>query len=91
MKELELLQQKVEQLIKQYTALKAEHERLNKKFEKQSTMLFQREEELKNTQEELKWQSVTQAATSLTSEAKEKLKLHLEQIISEIEKNIEML
>lgn len=88
MKELESLQQKLEQLIKRYSALKAENERLEKMNAKQTEIIKAHEEKISALATELQMNSVAVAASG---DERQKLKQHLDSVIKEIEKNIELL
>ena len=92
MKELELLQQKLEQLIKRFTALQAEKERLEQVGRKQDGIITELRTKIAVLESELQLKSVAFSATGTHSEEeKQKLKIHLDHVIKEIEKNIELL
>jgi hypothetical protein len=91
MKELELLQEKLQQLLKHHSAVQSDLERLKKTNEKQSALIEQQKTELEKLQQELKLKSVAFSAGGSTEEDKEKLKQHLDSVIREIEKNIDSL
>lgn len=92
MKELELLQQKLEQLIKRFTALQAEKERLEQAGQKQAGIISELQAKIAALESELQLKSVALSASgSHSEEEKQKLKIHLDRVIREIEKNIELL
>jgi hypothetical protein len=91
MKELELLQEKLQQLLKHHSAVQSDLERLKKTNEKQSALIEQQKTELEKLQQELKLKSVAFSTGGSTEEDKEKLKQHLDSVIREIEKNIDSL
>jgi hypothetical protein len=90
MKELELLQEKLQLLIKQYAALKTDTERLKKANAKQAAIIAEQQNTIENVQKELQRKAVVLSATDTEAE-KENLKQHLDQVIRELEKNIESL
>jgi hypothetical protein len=90
MKELELLQEKLQHLIRQYTALKSDAQRLRKANEKQAAIIADQQNEIENTRKELRLQSVILSASDFDGD-KDNLKQHLDEVIREIEKNIESL
>lgn len=91
MKELELLQQKLEQLLKHYAALQADKERMGKTIDKQAAIIHGQREKLESLETELKLKSVALSAGGTDNDQKENLKKHLDDVIREIERNIEML
>ncbi|MFA6056961.1 MAG: hypothetical protein WC756_02090 [Taibaiella sp.] len=90
MKELELLQQKLEQLLKQYAAVQANASRLEKINSRQAAVIEEQQTKMETLQKELQLKSVVLSAT-YTGSDKEQLKQHLDQVITEIEKNLELL
>lgn len=90
MKELELLQQKLEQLLKQYAAVQANASRLEKINSRQTAVIEEQQTKIETLQKELQLKSVVLSAT-YTGSDKEQLKQHLDQVITEIEKNLELL
>ena len=90
MKELELLQQKLEQLLKQYAAVQANASRLEKINSRQTAVIEEQQTKIETLQKELQLKSVVLSAT-YTGSDKEQLKQHLDQVINEIEKNLELL
>ncbi|KAA5536569.1 hypothetical protein F0919_02555 [Taibaiella lutea] len=90
MKELELLQEKLQQLLKHHNAVQSDLDRLKKINEKQSALIEQQKTEIVKVQQELTLKSVAYSAGSMEGD-KEKLKQHLDLVIREIEKNIESL
>ena len=90
MKELELLQEKLQLLIKQYTALKTDTERLKKANDKRAAIIAEQQTTIENAQKELQRKAVILSASDSQTE-KENLKQHLDQVIRELEKNIESL
>lgn len=91
MQELELLQQKLDALIKRFAALQAENERLEKNKQQLSGVIAEQQDKLTAMETALKSRSVALSASEMTEEQKVHFKQHLEQLISEIDKNIEML
>lgn len=90
MKELELLQQKLDHLLKSYTALQLTTARLEAANAKQAATIEEQQGKIESLQKELQLKSVAISATYSASE-KEQLKQHLDQVIAEIEKNLELL
>jgi hypothetical protein len=90
MKELELLQQKLEHLLKNHAALQLTLTRLETANAKQAATIEEQQGKIESLQKQLQLKSVAISATYSASE-KEQLKQHLDQVISEIEKNIELL
>jgi uncharacterized membrane protein (DUF106 family) len=90
MKELELLQERLRDLLKQYIAMKSDMERLRKTNEKHLATIAQQQHAIENVQKELQAKAVVLSASSIIDH-KEDLKQHLDQVIREIEKNIESL
>jgi hypothetical protein len=90
MKELELLQQKLEQLLKQYAAVQANASRLEKINSRQAAVIEEQQTKIEILQKELQLKSVVLSAT-YTGSDKEQLKQHLDQVITEIERNLELL
>ncbi len=92
MKELELLQQKLEQLIKRFAALHAEKERLEQAGNRQAGIITALQNKIAALESELQFKSVALSTSGAHSdEEKQKLKTHLDRVIREIEKNIELL
>ncbi|PSK88009.1 cell division protein ZapB [Taibaiella chishuiensis] len=91
MQELELLQQKLDALIRRFSALQAENERLEKSRQQLSGVITGQQQKLEQLETLLRSQSVALGAADMTGEQKEQLRQHLEQLIGEIDKNIEML
>jgi len=90
MKELELLQEKLQQLLKHHNAVQLDLDRLKKINDKQSALIEQQKAEIEEVRKELTLKSVAFSAGN-TDTNKEKLKQHLDLVIREIEKNIESL
>jgi phage host-nuclease inhibitor protein Gam len=90
MKELELLQQKLEQLLKRYAALQANASRLEKINSRQAAVIEEQQTKIETLQKELQLNSVALSAT-YTGSDKDQLKQHLDKVIIEIEKNLELL
>jgi hypothetical protein len=90
MKELELLQQKLEQLLKSYATLQARAKRMEQDNARQATVIDEKQAKIELLQKELQLKSIAISATFSTTE-KDQLKQHLDQVISEIEKNLELL
>ncbi|HEY0298583.1 MAG TPA: hypothetical protein VGB84_05115 [Arachidicoccus sp.] len=90
MKELELLQERLQQLIKQYAALKADADRLKKANDKQAAIIADQQNTIEEVQRELQRKAVILSASDAEAE-KENLKQHLDRVIRELEKNIESL
>jgi cysteine sulfinate desulfinase/cysteine desulfurase-like protein len=90
MKELELLQQKLEQLLKRYAALQANVSRLEKTNARQAVVIEEQQTKIETLQKELQLKSVALSAT-YTGSDKDQLKQHLDKVIIEIEKNLELL
>lgn len=90
MKELELLQQKLEQLLKNYAALQARAKRMEADHARQAVLIEEKQAKIETLQKELQLKSVAISATFSITE-KDQLKQHLDQVISEIEKNLELL
>lgn len=91
MQELELLQQKLDALIRRFSALQAENERLEKSRQQLSGVITGQQQKLEQLETLLRSQSVALGAADMTGAQKEQLRQHLEQLIGEIDKNIEML
>lgn len=92
MQELELLRSKLEQLIRRFSALQAENERMDKAHARQSEIISRQETEIEKLRAELRLHSVARSATgAFNREETERLKHYLDQVIREIEKNIELL
>lgn len=91
MQELELLQQKLDALIRRFAALQAENERLEKNKQQLSGIITDQQQKLEQLETLLRSRSVALGAADMDGEQKEQLRRHLEQLISEIDKNIEML
>jgi hypothetical protein len=90
MKELELLQERLQQLIKQHAALKADADRLKKANDKQAAIIADQQNTIEEVQRELQRKAVILSASDAEAE-KENLKQHLDRVIRELEKNIESL
>lgn len=90
MKELELLQQKLEHLLKRYAALQATATRLETAHARQVGIIREQALQISSLQKTLQLKSVAASATHSESE-KEQFKQHLDQVIIEIEKNLELL
>lgn len=91
MQELELLQQKLEHLLKRFVALQAEQTRLQQTVSKQTEIIADQKERIVQLEKEIQLKSVVISASGSDGQEKEKLKKHLDKVIREIEKNIEML
>lgn len=91
MQELELLQQKLDALLKRFAALQAENERLEKGRQQLSGVIAEQQDKLKVLETALKSQSVALSTSDMKEEQRAHFKQHLEQLIGEIDKNIEML
>lgn len=92
MKELELLQQKLEQLIKRFSALQAEKEKWEQAGMRQAEIITALQTRIDTLESELQLKSVALSASGKHTESdKEQLKQHLDKVIREIEKNIELL
>jgi hypothetical protein len=91
MQEIELLQQKLNQLIKQYIALQADHRSLSKQLTQQQGQLQEQAQQIALLEQKLKFTSVVQSAGVVAEEQKEQLKTQLCHLIQEIDRNIELL
>ncbi len=91
MQEIELLQQKLNQLIKQYIALQADHKSLSKQLSQQQGQLQEQAQQIALLEQKLKFTSVAQSAGVVAEEQKEQLKAQLSHLIQEIDRNIELL
>lgn len=92
MKELELLQQRLEQLMKHFAAAQAEKERLEKNNLRQAALISEQEKTITKLETALQLKSVAiSTAGAHTEEEKQQLKAHLDKVIRVIEKNIELL
>lgn len=92
MKELELLQQKLEQLLKLFAASQADKERMEKANTRQAAVIAAQEEKIAALEQELQLRSVARSANGLLADdEKQRLKDHLDKLIQTIEKNIELL
>jgi len=91
MQELEFLQQKLSQLLKRFTALQADNERLGKTVKQQEQIIASQTEKISTLEQELQSKSVIDSAAGTDEVQKQKLKKHLDNVIKEIEKNLEML
>lgn len=91
MQELELLQQKLDALLKRFSALQAENERLEKNRQQLSGVIADQQEKLNALEATLQSRAVVLSTSEMTEEQKVHFKQHLEQLISEIDKNIELL
>lgn len=88
MQELELLQQKIEMLVKQYTTLQGAFSRLQKSFHAQAMQMKEQASVIAALQQELR----DYALGSLSKEVeKEHLKTYLDYVIAEIDKNLKTL
>jgi hypothetical protein len=91
MQELNLLQKKLNGLIKAYSALQAEGEQLRKINEKQRKEIEKQEKAIRNLEEQLQWSATGKAINMLDDEKKEFLKQQLDKALLELEKNIALL
>lgn len=91
MQELELLQQKLEQLLKRFVALQADQARLQQTVSRQTEIITDQKERILQLEKEIQLKSIVISASGTDGQEKEKLKKHLDNVIREIEKNIEML
>ena len=91
MQELLLLQQKVENILKRFTALQAEQERLERTLLQQKQQIADQTNKIELLEKELQSASVIQSADGVDHLQKEELKRHLDNVIRELEKNIERL
>jgi len=92
MKELELLQQKLELLLKRYAAVLGEKERLEELCNRHTGTISDQQNKIAALETELQLKAVALSTTGThAGEDKQKLKTHLERVIREIEKNIELL
>lgn len=92
MKELELLQQKLEQLIKRFAALQAEKEKLELAGQRQAGIITELKARITTLESDLQLKSVAISASGhYSEEEKQELKMHLDRVIREIEKNLELL
>lgn len=90
MKELELLQEKLQQLLKHHNAVQLDLERLRKTNEKQNAIIEKQKLDIEEVKRALTQKSVAFSANGFNDD-KESLKQHLDLVIREIEKNIESL
>ncbi len=89
MNELDLLHERLDQLLKRFTSVKVDNERLGNIVRQQSQQINKQKGQIARLEEAL---HAVQVASSVSSEQdKENLKKHLEKVIRVIEKNIEML
>lgn len=86
MQELEVLRQKLNQLIKAYSTLRSEKEALVQKRKRLENELQQHKEMVTALELELQLKSVAGAATG--TDEKEALKQHLDAVIKLIDQNI---
>ncbi len=86
MQELEILQQKLHQLIKSYLALAAERNTLQQKLHRQEQTLKQQAEQISQLEQRLQLKSVADAAAGTPDQAA--LKEHLDAVIKLIDQNI---
>jgi len=92
MKELELLQQQLEQLIKRFTALQAEKDKLELAGQRQAEIITELKARVTVLESDLQLRSVALSASGHHSEDKKlELRTHLDRVIREIEKNLELL
>ncbi|WP_118972767.1 hypothetical protein [Taibaiella koreensis] len=92
MKELESLQQKLEQLLKRHTALAGEKDRLEQLCDRHAGTISEQQDKITALETELRLKSVAlSTAGTHAYKDKQQLKSHLERVIREIEKNIELL
>jgi len=91
MQELEFLQQKVNSLLKRFTALQADNERMRKTIVQLEQRSTEQAAKILELEQELQLKSVINSASGLEGEEREKLKKHLDNVINEIEKNLGML
>ena len=86
MQELELLQQKLKQLLDLYSASKAENEVLRRKLSQQESNLKQQQALINTHEQALKLKSVADAAKQSASH--EQLSQHIDAVIKLIDQNI---
>lgn len=91
MQELEFLQQKVNSLLKRFTALQADNERMRKTIVQLEQRSTEQAAKILELEQELQLKSVINSASGLEGDEREKLKKHLDNVINEIEKNLGML
>lgn len=91
MKELELLQQKLDQLIKRLAALQGEKDRLEQTCDRHAATISEQQEKIGALENALRLKSVALSASAAPTGDKDQLKAHLNRVIREIEKNIEQL
>jgi len=90
MKELELLQEKLQHLVRKYQSMQADLERLKKANEKLQSTIAGQQKTMEDMTRDLQARSVVLSSES-SGNNREALKQHLDLVIREIEKNIESL
>jgi len=91
MEELALLQQKLNRLIKSFSALQAEKMRLQKVNLKQEKHIEAQKQEIEYLKKEAETNAVSGVFNKAEPEKKEHLKQQLDKVIRELEKNIALL
>lgn len=86
--ELEILQEKLGKLLKQYTALQADRSRLQLLQQKQDNVISRQREEIAVLKKELQVQALENTDISDMGTRKEDLKKYLDDVIEEIEKSL---
>jgi len=86
--ELELLQEKLGKLLKQYSALQVENSRLLRRSGEQEDLILTQKETIKALEKELQVHALAETDISGAGIGKGDLKKYLGEVISEIEKSL---
>lgn len=91
METLQKLQSRVTAMLKLYSALKSDKAQLEKKVAQQADQIDQQRSEIDRLQGELKALTLNQAAQGLDDEQKIYFKQQIDQVITELDKNLDLL
>jgi hypothetical protein len=91
MEELVLLQQKLTSLLKQYSALKADHAALQQSISRQAGVIMDLNREKEDLEKELALAGIRKSGDQLDPEQKLQLKARLDKVLDALNKNIDLL